>query len=480
MKKNLKLNYLYNLIYQLTAVLLPLITMPYVARVLGGEGVGINSYTNANTQYFILLGTLGVSIYATKKIAMVRDQANELRKTVKEIFLLQFIGCVLVYFVFMLTLGSRTELALYYKLQGIFILASAIDISWYFIGIEDFKKASLRSFFVKLASVCLIFVFVKTSDDLWKYILINSVSIFVGQIIMWLYVDKEIFKKDKSLGKLNLFKHLSPIMIMFIPQISSQVYTVLDKTMTGLLSNTLEVGYYDQSQKIVRLLLTIVTSVGIVMLPRIANLHGKGAKDEIRGYLKKTFGIITFISVPLMFGIIAVSDRFIPMFFGDEYLPVVPLAKISAVMIVIIGLGNVFGTQYLLSTGKNKEYTASVVIGAIINLVLNLFLIPKYAAYGAVIATVTAESCIAVIQFIYSRKIFDISWLKESYKYWVSGIIMFIVVYYLNIDVFRRSISVVVEIGIGGLCYVGVLLLLKDKFFIETLTGVYNKIRKNS
>ena len=248
MARSVKTNYLYNLLYQITAILLPLITMPYVSRVLSPQGVGTNSLTNANTQYFMLLGTLGITMYATKKIATVRENKRKLRQTFWEIFSIQFIGCMISYVIFVLVLGLNSSLGMYYMLQGFFILSSAIDISWYFVGIEDFKNASIRSFFVKVTSVILIFIFVKDSNDLWKYILINSLTMFVGQFVMWFYVDKSNFS-FKSLEKLKLKKHMLPVLVLFIPQVASQIYTVLDKTMLGIYSPTVDVGYYDQSQK---------------------------------------------------------------------------------------------------------------------------------------------------------------------------------------------------------------------------------------
>ena len=476
MARSVKTNYLYNLIYQITAILLPLITMPYVSRVLGPHGVGTNSLTNANTQYFMLIGTLGITMYATKKIATVRENRRKLRQTFWEIFAIQFIGCMISYVVFVIILGINSSLGVYYMLQGFFILSSAIDISWYFIGIEDFKNASIRSFFVKVISVVLIFIFVKDSGDLWQYILINSLTMFVGQCVMWIYVDKSTFS-FKTLGKLKLKRHILPILALFIPQVATQIYTVLDKTMLGVFSATVEVGYYDQSQKI---LLTIITSLGMVMMPRIASLTSKNQHDLVKDTLKKSFTVISFLAVPIAFGIMGVSDRFIPMFFGYEYLSVIPLLKISSVLIIIIGLGNVFGTQYMIAVGKNKQYTISVCVGAAVNFVLNLILIPKYSALGAVIATVSAELSIALIQLWYSREILDISWIKETYKYWISGIAMLVVVSLLGEGVHRNVLILARQIIIGVVVYFGILIILRDKMLKNSFNLVKGKLKKSN
>lgn len=477
MARSVRTNYLYNLIYQITAILLPLITMPYVSRVLGPQGVGTNSLTNANTQYFMLLGTLGITMYATKKIATVRENRRKLRQTFWEIFSIQFIGCMISYIIFVLVLGIRSSLGLYYMLQGFFILSSAIDISWYFVGIEDFKNASIRSFLVKIISVFLIFIFVKDSNDLWQYILINSLTMFIGQFVMWIYVDKSTFS-FKSLDKLKLRRHITPILVLFIPQVATQIYTVLDKTMLGVFSPTVEVGYYDQSQKIVRILLTILTSLGTVMMPRIASLISKNQHDIVKNTLKKSFTIISFLAIPIAFGIMGVSDRFIPMFFGYEYLSVIPLLKISSILVIIIGVGNVFGTQYMIAVGKNKEYTISVCVGAAVNFILNLILIPKFSALGAVIATVSAEFSIALIQLWYSREIVDISWIKETYKYWISGIVMLIIVSFLGEGTYRNIFILARQIIIGCVVYFGTLILLKDNIIKNSFNLLKSKLKK--
>ena len=452
MTMSVKKNYLYNLLYQMTSVLLPVLTIPYVSRVLSADGIGINTVTYANTQYFILLGSLGISIYATKKIATIREKKDKLKKTFWEIFSIQFTGCILAYMVFALTLGQSHKYGVFYMLQGFYILAAAVDISWYFLGIENFKNASLRSFFAKIISVILIFIFVKTRDDLWKYILINAGTMFVGQLIMWFYVGKDMLKV-KEIGKLKIAMHIMPILALFVPQIATQVYTVLDKTMIDLFKGAVEAGYYDQSQKIVRILLSVVTSLGIVMLPRIANLFSKDDLNEVKKSLRKAFVVISFLSIPITFGLIGISDKFVPILFGNEFLSVIPLTKISPVLVIIIGLGNVFGTQYLLAIGKNKEYTASVCIGALVNFCFNLLLIPRFAAMGAVIATVSAELSIALIQFWFARVVFDFTWIKETYKYWVSGILMLAIVRLVGNVTPISILFLVLQIAIGSLVY---------------------------
>lgn len=478
MDKSVVKNYMYNLLYQITAVLMPIITIPYVSRVLTPEGIGINSYTSANLQYFILLGTFGIALYGNKTIAIVRDDKIKLKYTFWEILSIQVVGCLMSYACFYIILMRNSDLKLYYFLQSIAIISSTIDISWYFVGIEDFKKASLRSFFVKIISVIAIFIFVRNEGDLWKYIFINTVGALLGQIIMWGFVNKDFFEL-KTLVRFKPFRHVKGVLALFIPQIATQVYTVLDKTMIGIFTGAVvEVGYYDQSQKIVRLSLTIITSLGTVLLPRISNMYANGKGKDIKIFLKKSFNIILLFTIPMALGMAVVSDRFVPIFFGEEYYAVINLIKVSSVLIIIVGAGNVFGTQFLLATGKSKEYTISVVLGAITNVIINIILIPRMGAIGAVIGTILAELVIAIVQGWYSREVIDILWFKESNNYILSGLSMLLITYFIGKGSFTDEYMLLIQIIIGCASYFITLLILKDKLFLQYIKIVKSKFIK--
>ncbi|ERK32242.1 flippase [Clostridium intestinale] len=466
MDRSVGKNYFYNLIYQITLILIPLITIPYISEVLGPTGIGINSFTNSIAQYFILAGTLGMTIYGNRTIATVRNDKEKCRSIFWEIFILQLVTCVASFSIYILIFGFNNKYSLYYLMQSMYILAAAVDITWYFMGVEDFKKASLRSTFVKLVSVVAMFIFVKDFDDLWKYILINSLSMLIGQIIMWFYVDKS-FLKIKYLKNIHILTHLKPALQLFIPQVAIQVYMVLDKTMTGVLANETEVGFYDNSQKIIRLSLAIVTSLGMVMLPKIANLYSSGELNKMKEHLQKAFRFMTMISLPLIFGLIGISDNFVPWFFGKEFLKVINLMKLSSIMILVIAWGNVFGTQYILALGKMKEYTTSVVIGAIINFSLNLVLIPRLLSLGAVIATLCAEIIIAGIQLYYSKEIVTKEWFYCGWKYWISSVIMFLGVYFIGNLVNSNLVGTCIQIITGAVIYFVMLIIFKDKILID-------------
>ena len=301
MKKSLTKNYIYNLLYQILKVLLPVITTPYISRVLGAKNIGIYSYTLSISAVFILFGSLGIELYGQREIAYQQDETEKYSKTFWEILIFRFISMtfslLVFYFAFVYT---NNVYSTYYKILMFEIIGNMFDISWFFQGLEEFKKTVSRNFLVKIISVACIFMFVKTKNDLSIYFLIYVFSLLLGNLSLWFYLPKYLTK----VKKLNIIKHLKPTLLLFIPQIAMQIYTILDKTMLGtIIADKSEVGYYDQSQKIIKTLLALVTSLGIVMMPRIASTFAKKDNEKIKKYLSKSFSLTFCISIPMIFGI---------------------------------------------------------------------------------------------------------------------------------------------------------------------------------
>lgn len=477
-KKSVVKNYLYNAIYQILSIIIPLITTPYLSRVLGAEKIGIYSYTLSITTYFILFGSLGVAMYGQREIAYMQNDISKRSKTFFEIFIMKcctlFISLVIFYFTFCI----NGQYSMYYKILILEIIANVIDISWYFQGLEEFKKTVTRNTIVKIISVICIFLFVKNEYDFNKYFYIYVLSNFFGNFTLWLYLPKYV--KKVKLKKLEIYKHFKPTISLFIPQIAVQVYTVLDKTMIGMIvDDKSEVGYYEQAQKIIKLLVTIATSLGVVMMPRIAATYSEGNMKKVKEYMENSFSFIMFLSFPLMLGMISISSKFVPIFYGDGYDKVIPLIAIISPIIVLIGLSNVMGMQYLLPTKQQNKYTLSVIIGAIVNFTFNLLLIYKWKSIGASIATVIAEFSVTVTQFFLLRKeISVIDVIKSSAKYVFSALIMFLISIFLGKFIKNNLLSIICQVLSSSIVYFGLLLLLKDKIIFMGENLIKNKMKK--
>lgn len=355
-----------------------------------------------------------------------------------------------------------------------------MDISWLYQGAEDFKKITIRNLIIKTLSIILIFTLIKDESDLIIYMLIYVLTNVVGNGSLWINITKYIdFKYIKSV---NIRKYIKPAVTMLIPQIASSIYTVLDKTMLGALCNDIsEVGYYEQAQKIVKISLTVITSLNTVMVPKIAKNFYDGNIEQVNKYMGKTFNFIWFLGVPMMLGIVTISNKFVPWFFGDGFEKVVMLLNATTPLIVFIAFSTAIGSQYLMSIGKQNIHTKTVIIGAIINAITNFLLIPKLMSMGAIIASVLAEGTIAVIEIIYIIKkqgiklsiIFDKCW-----NYIIAGVIMFVITWMVGEKMEAKMLTTLIQMLIGSSIYALVLIILRDKFFIESVHNIEDKIKQ--
>lgn len=479
--KSLKKNYIYNLLYQILTAILPIITAPYIARVLGAGGNGIYSYTISIVTYFILFGSAGINLYGQREIAYVQDDRKKRDKVFSELFTLKTIIMTISTIAFWFLFADSGEYSVYYKILIFEIIANIIDISWVYQGLEEFKKIVTRNTVIRLISTILTFILVHNDNDLWIYITIYAVTNLLGNLSLWFRYKQYITFKITGI---NLRQHIKPIITLFIPQVAIQIYVLLDKTMLGsILNNMDEVGYYDQSQKIIKTLLTLITSMGTVMLPRIAKTFADKNHAKIKDYMYKTFNYVYMFSIPLMFGLIAVSHNFVPVFLGPGYEEAISVINIMSVIILFISLSNIIGIQYLLPTKRQKEYTISVVAGALVNLSLNFALIPIFRAIGATIATVAAEFTVTIIQFYSVRKDFKISdILRMSSKYFIASILMFLICSAVGIIIKDDISSLFAQTTIGFISYFFILIALKNTFILDILskyTPKYIKPTKN-
>ena len=476
-KKSVTKNYIYNLAYQILIIILPIITTPYISRVLGVENIGIYSYTLSISTFFILFGSLGIALYGKREIAYLQKDKEKYTIAFWEILILRVITMSISLIVFCLTFVRNGDYQIYFRILILEIIANCIDISWFFQGLEEFKKTVIRNMVVKVISVVCIFAFVKTRQDLTRYFIIYVLSVLIGNGSLWLYLPK--FLGKISIKDLKVKKHFKPTFSLFIPQIAVEIYTILDRTMIGLIiHDKSEVGFYDQSQKIIKMLLTVITSLGTVMLPRIANNYVNGKKKKIVKYMKKSFNMVFFLSFPMIFGIISVSDIFVPKFLGEGYDKVAVLMNLISPIILAIGLSNVIGTQYLLPTKRQKEYTISVTCGAIINFIINISLIWNYGAIGASIGTVIAEFTVTIVQMFFIRKDFNI-WkiIKSGRNYLFASGIMFVVCLVIKSIVRKPYFSMALQVAIGGIVYLTILIILEDKFMFEIIDRVRKKVK---
>ena len=452
-------NYLYNLSYQILTIILPIITVPYVTRIFTSEDLGNYGFYNSIVSYFSLFAMLGIGIYGTKQIAAARNVSS----TFWNIYAIQLTASILALFVYVITLVSIPKMSgMVPIILGIVLLTKMIDISWLFTGKEDFKKITLRNTMVKVAGVISIFTFIKSSEDLYLYIFLIVIFDFLGQFVMWIPAKK--FIKRPSFDTKIIKKNLHPIVLLFLPQVAISLYVVLDRTLLGLLGSYSDVGIYEQGQKLTSILLTVVSSLGAVMLPRVANLLSERRDKEAQNMVKFSFILYNLIIFPMIFGLIAVNEVFVKLFLGKNFQDVKYVLYIVVINIMFVGWTNILGFQVLVVRNKNKEFMLSTTIPAFVSVVVNIAVIPFFGYIGASITSVVVEILVFAIQWYYSRNIINKNLLfnKDLAKIICSSLVMFGAVMLCKMTLgFDGIIGLVIYLAVGGISYLGMLFLLK-------------------
>ncbi|WP_042345892.1 flippase [Bacillus massiliigorillae] len=459
---SVKKNYIYTLFYQLLNIAFPLITVPYVSRVLGANGVGTYAFTDSLVQYFILFGMLGIATYGSRIIATVRDHKEKLSQTFLSLYALQLTMtalCIILYLLFTYY-GSFTHKTIMY-IQGIALLSSLVDCTWFFSGLEKFKQIVIRNTIVRFLSLFLLFLLVKTSNDLPIYTVIMTGTTFIGQMVLWFGMKNYI--RLIPIKIMDILVHFKPIITYFVPQIAIQIYFVLNKTMIGIFSTESEVGIFDYADKILKVSLAFITSLGTIMLPKMAYIFSNGKIEEVRKYMFKSLDFSSFIAIPIMLGLMGISSEFIPWYLGEEFKKSITVLLIISPTIFFMAWSGVFGTQYMLAVGRMKPYTLSVYGGAIVNFILNLLFINRYGAIGASIGTLFAEFFVMIVQLIAIRE--QIEFKKIFFKvfhYGWAGTVMFLVVRIIGSFFGVKISTTILQIVAGALTYLSLILIIES------------------
>lgn len=498
-KRTIAKNYIYNLLYQIFSLITPFITAPYVSRVLGSAGVGSYSFSFTIANYFVLLGSLGFMYYAQREIAALQDERKKQSITFWEIIIARFIsvGVAVIFYLVLIISNIFYDYNSLLLLFVITVIGTAFDVTFLFQGNDNFGIIAIRNIIIRTIGIILIFIFVKNENDLWVYTLLQCVIGIVSNISLWTRIKKHI--DYIPVKELKPSRHFVPTLKLFIPTIAMSVYTMLDRTLIGLMipgskevltnSGTLVVkkiadienGYYEQSEKIVKMAMTVFTSLSTVLVSRNSNDLATG---NIKSFEQNIYGAIKFlflIGMPIMCGLSAVAQNFTPWFFGGGYEKVPYLIMIFSPITMIIGLSNILGRQYLIPKKRDNAFTIAICCGAVTNFLLNLLLIPLFQSYGAAVASVIAEIVVTLVMYLQSRKEIHINKpIISCWKEVIASIIMFIVVYFTQ-TVMRPSVmNTFILIFEGASLYVLILLMLKDKMFMNVMSLAINTIKRRN
>lgn len=459
---NLKKNILYQSCYRLLTVFTPLITAPYLSRVLGPSNLGVYSYSLSITNYFIMIAALGTETYGSRTIARVKTHNNgqELSKTFWEIYITQLVVALFAILVYLITIRNIvSENKMVFYIQVGWIVSTMLDINWFFFGIEEVRYTVVGNSVVKIVGIILILLLVKGKYALLIYTIIMAFAAVISQIILWMYLPRYIGTVKIKFADVS--KHIIPNLKLFIPLIGSNVYWTMDKTMLGIFSDYANTGYYYNADKVMNIPLSLVIGIGTVMLPRMSSLIEQADYKDYENIKNIMLEFYICASAAIGGGIAAVSQEFVPLFFGEGYYPCVNLIICFGPILILKAINDFLKSQYVVPLGHELIYTKSVFMGAFVNFCSNILFIPKYGAMGALIATGFSEIVVLIMLCLLEKnKMHICSPMITSIYYLISGIIMFGVIRKIRCFLPKSNvIAIFIEIIFGIFIYSALVVL---------------------
>lgn len=471
-------NYIYNLIYQVFILIVPLVTAPYLARTLGASNQGIASYVASIASIISTITLLGIYNYGNREIAYKRDNKSKMSQIFWEIMFLRFLLGVIGTFLYFIIIFNLKKYQLFFILYYPWLLASYCDCTWIYVGLEDMKPAVMKNIFTKILTILGIFIFVKDMTDINIYIIILGCSVLISNILSYGHLKNYIEKPIIDLN--NLGAHLKNSFILFLPSVAMLIYMQVDKIMIEIFTDeTSQVAFYDNSDKIVSIPLAFITVLSTVMMPRIANEFNKGNTENINRYILTVAEISMFIAFPMMWGLIVISSKFVPWYLGQEYLPIILGIIFISPIVVSNSLEGISGKQYFIATNQTNILIKSYSITALLNIIANILLIPKYGFLGASLATLISSYVAVIIQFYYLQKQINISSLLSiAFKYLGMSTLMGLIVYFSTYTMAETPLTTITQVIMGIISYMILGAIFKDKFFLLIFSTMKNFINK--
>lgn len=451
---SIKKNLFYSASYQVLTLILPLITAPYVTRVLGAKSLGVYSKTQALAHYFLLFAMLGVNNYGNRAIARVRDDKEEMSRTFWEIYSFQLLTAVLsmaVYWCYCLQFAPDNRFI--YIMQAFYVMSGALNVNWCCFGMEKFKLTTIRSMAVRIVTAVAVFSLVKSSEDLWLYTFILSFGHIVSSLVVWPFIKQHIvFIKPTWAG---IKRHIKPNLVLFWPVIAVSLYNIMDKLMLGWFSEDEEVAFYSYAERIVTIPTTLILALDNVIMPRMSNLYASEKKSEKITYLMDNVMMFAmFMAAAMGFGLAGIAEVFAPWFYGSSFVRCGYFIFLLSPVIVIKAWAGALRTQFIIPTGRDRVYVVSLSAGAVVNLLFNALLIPRMNGVGAIIGTLAAEITVCFIQFFWCRREIDIkNYLINGLSFCVIGTIMYFAIDAMASLTRNPVITMIIQILCGALIY---------------------------
>lgn len=476
MSHTLAKNAVFNVMYRVLNVIFPLISASYISRVLEPEGLGKVAYAQNIVSYFVMVAALGIPSYGTREIARCKDRQTEVNKLFSELVtinVLSTVVCLAIYYV--VIFAFFRDVVLLYAVFGLELMFNGINIDWFYQGREDYVYITWRSILVKTLSLIALFVFVKGPQDFAIYALIICMGTGCNYIFNVIHVRKYV---KLTICGLNLKKHIYPVWVLLLSSAMASLYNKVDMTMLGWLSTDASVGFYSNAHKVVNIILTMVTAITAVFLPRLSYIY-RNEQENYQQYLSLGLKVVLFLAVPSCLGLLTVADRLVIVLFGDLYVPMVSTVRILAILIIIKGVGDLLCYQAIISSGNEGKLVASRVVAGIVNIILNSILISQYAQNGAALASVISEVIVNGMLLPCSLKISKpVLNMRFVLSTIASTLTMLILAVMLSVFVEGMVWSLVAMVFMGALIYFAVASVTGNDIIMMVVVSLKDKFTK--
>ena len=476
MAQSVKVNYILNLINTGTQMLFPLITFPYVCRVIEADGIGQINFFQSIISYISLFTCLGIPMYAIREIARDRSDVVQMNRTAMEILLLHsmltLVGYAIVAILCLTVPQIQVNIPLFLILS-LTIFFTAIGCEWFYQGIEDFKYITIRGLIIKTVSVVLLFIFVKSKTDLLYYGCYTVFGVLGGNIFNFFRLRKYIHRENIIFSELHIKRHIKPVLKVFSFSVVTSIYLQLNTVLLGFLKNALAVGYFAAATKVMQMLLKMSACLGSVMMPRASHLIAENKEAEFNRLIQKSYDFTLAIALPMTIGLIFCAPSLITALCGVKFEHSILPSQIIAPIILMVAISNVFGIQVLFPKGKINIVTLCCGIGAVADLILNLCLIPFFSYIGTSIAYLGAEVATTVSMYFIGRKYIPIIYFKKSHLTYALGcIVMALALYGISLLQLPTLTILLLQGCCGVLAYFIILCICKDEMLVQILSKI--------
>ncbi|MDV7712265.1 oligosaccharide flippase family protein [Enterococcus casseliflavus] len=465
--KKIVSNFLYQGIFQIFSMLMPLITVPIVSKALGPTNIGIYNFTLSIINYFVLFSTLGIGLYGQRTIALLRADKDAMSKSFWEIVILKFIttSCTLIVLSILLLFLPHK---IFFLIQTLIIVGNMLDISWFFAGIEEFKKMSIRSLSIKTITLVLIILFINDPSDIYLYVFIQAFGILLSQLVMWPFLKSKIhFVKVKAN---DILFHLREGLTYFLPQMTILIFTNINVTLLGVFSTKQQVGYYSNANVLATIAISLFSVMDTILLPRLTNMFSNSNKSGMYQLLSKSLNWQLYFSIPAMFGVMMISYHLIPWFYGNEFLDLRLFVPILSVQVVINLAAMSISRQFLIPIGDMKTYNFSIVLAVIIGICINLLFTPFFGIWGTITATISSQVFLLITRTYGLYKTTPVRYdLKTISKWFIISLSMYIIGQYFSAGMKSTPLTTITQIIFGILYYIVITSILKVNPFFSLI-----------